>query len=455
MELVSAGDIGSILAECASGFSVGVIKRYTAEILRGAAYLHSNNVAHRDIKGANVLVSSSGICKLADFGVAAHMDQMTMSIRGTPYFISPEMIRGEARNKRLLESSDIWSVGCTVYQMATGEPPWKVELATAPFFFRVGQVQKEDPLPLEVPPTVDRAIAALILRMMQPNPGERPTALELLDDPFLARAPVATGAADAAVADGVEGSADASGAAEASLGSTTSTKATTPRLNVRSVAASGASVRAYTSSGNSDSNNHSDAVDRTNIGNDVGRVQSGGGSASGAVGRRDDAVLSQREQLEGLLAAARVELAAWPRLTDEHDAAHEEVELLRASLLRLAAADATNDGECRQFGHSNSNSNSNSNGKGKGNSNSHSNGIGNDNGRISGDGADADVERAEMAGADAVTDVEQAEMVDADVAANSTVASAADSTGGGGPEQIETPPPLPTRGGSGKRRIGR
>jgi hypothetical protein len=42
-----------------------------------------------------------------------------------------------------------------------------MELATAPFFFRVGQVQKEDPLPLEVPPTVDPAIAALILRMMQ------------------------------------------------------------------------------------------------------------------------------------------------------------------------------------------------------------------------------------------------------------------------------------------------
>ena len=105
--------------------------RYTRDILYGAAYLHEHNVAHRDIKGANVLVTSAGMCKLADFGVAVHMDKITASIRGTPYFISPEMIRGQATSPGILERSDVWSIGCTVFQMATGEPPWSTELAQA------------------------------------------------------------------------------------------------------------------------------------------------------------------------------------------------------------------------------------------------------------------------------------------------------------------------------------
>ena len=89
MELVPGGDLESILrqmdADGRKGFELGVIRRYSRDVLRGIAYLHGHNIAHRDIKGGNVLVAIIGQCKLADFGVASHLDQISGSeMRGTP-----------------------------------------------------------------------------------------------------------------------------------------------------------------------------------------------------------------------------------------------------------------------------------------------------------------------------------------------------------------------------------
>lgn len=47
--------------------------------------------------------------------------------------------------------TQVWSIGCTVFQMATGEPPWKSELGTQPFYYRVGMIKPDDPLPLKMP----------------------------------------------------------------------------------------------------------------------------------------------------------------------------------------------------------------------------------------------------------------------------------------------------------------
>ena len=93
--------------------------------MEGLEYLHAHDVVHRDIKGANVLVDCNGICKLADFGgakkiySAANKEQYT-SLRGTPYWMAPEVIKQTGHGRK----ADIWSVGCTVIEMATGKPPW-------------------------------------------------------------------------------------------------------------------------------------------------------------------------------------------------------------------------------------------------------------------------------------------------------------------------------------------
>ena len=78
-------------------FQESLIKIYAKQILEGLEYLHVHNVIHRDIKGANVLVDSNGICKLADFGGAKKIyndaNGIFNSLKGTPYWMAPEVIK--------------------------------------------------------------------------------------------------------------------------------------------------------------------------------------------------------------------------------------------------------------------------------------------------------------------------------------------------------------------------
>lgn len=135
-----SGNIISILMEYIPGGSISnvlnrfgplpekVLTLYTRQILEGVVYLHDNRVIHRDLKGNNIMLMPSGIIKLIDFGCARRLSRLTLSgsrsdflksVHGTPYWMAPEVINESGHGKK----SDIWSIGCTVFEMATGKPP--------------------------------------------------------------------------------------------------------------------------------------------------------------------------------------------------------------------------------------------------------------------------------------------------------------------------------------------
>ena len=78
-------------------FGEGLVRAYTRQILVGLMYLHEHQIMHRDIKGANILISNDGIVKLADFGASKRITEMMtqndcMSLKGTPYWMAPEVL---------------------------------------------------------------------------------------------------------------------------------------------------------------------------------------------------------------------------------------------------------------------------------------------------------------------------------------------------------------------------
>ncbi|MED6135834.1 hypothetical protein PIB30_050382 [Stylosanthes scabra] len=178
LEYVSGGSIYKLLQEYGQ-FGELAIRSYTQQILSGLAYLHATNTVHRDIKGANILVDPNGRVKLADFGMAKHITGQScpLSFKGSPYWMAPEVIKN-AKGYNL--AVDIWSLGCTVLEMATTKPPWSQYEGVAAMF-KIGN-SKELPT---IPDNLSSEGKDFVIKCLQRNPHNRPSARELLDHPFV------------------------------------------------------------------------------------------------------------------------------------------------------------------------------------------------------------------------------------------------------------------------------
>ncbi|KAL7122990.1 hypothetical protein ACP275_01G078500 [Erythranthe tilingii] len=178
LEYVSGGSIYKILQDYGQ-LGEAAIRSYTQQILSGLAYLHRKNTLHRDIKGANILVDPNGRVKLADFGMAKHITgpSCPLSFKGSPYWMAPEVVKNSSGCNLAV---DIWSLGCTVLEMATTKPPWSQYEGVAALF-KIGN-SKELP---EIPDSLSDECKDFVRQCLQRNPCYRPTAAQLLEHPFI------------------------------------------------------------------------------------------------------------------------------------------------------------------------------------------------------------------------------------------------------------------------------
>ncbi|XP_073140447.1 mitogen-activated protein kinase kinase kinase 1-like [Henckelia pumila] len=178
LELVTKGSLAKLYQRYRLRDSQ--VSAYTRQILSGLNYLHCRNVVHRDIKCANILVDVSGFVKLADFGLAKATKMNDIkSCKGTPFWMAPEVVK--RRNHGYGRAADIWSLGCTVLEMLTGQIPYS-HLEGMQALFRIGRGE----LP-PIPSNLSKDAQDFILKCLQVNPDSRPTAAQLLEHPFVKR----------------------------------------------------------------------------------------------------------------------------------------------------------------------------------------------------------------------------------------------------------------------------
>ena len=140
LEYVPGGSVVALLSNYGA-FEEPLVRSFVRQILCGLSYLHEKDIIHRDIKGGNILVDNKGGVKIADFGISKKVEDDIIaasmanraSLQGSVFWMAPEVVKQSHYTKK----ADIWSLGCLIVEMFTGDHPFP-EFTQMQAIFKIG-----------------------------------------------------------------------------------------------------------------------------------------------------------------------------------------------------------------------------------------------------------------------------------------------------------------------------